>query len=155
MPIDRDPPPSSVLFTPAELQFYTHWISLHRRDTDNAEAANLVPSAIEYADFNKWLAEQRSQSVPPTSPSPSSSQNLISPTSPASLSASSRTQKCRHALHPGNENEVNYCPPCLVHMHQNIIFALYDKWKAIGGPWRTENLGTPEAQTKYNDTNRA
>ncbi|KAF1921268.1 hypothetical protein BDU57DRAFT_488872 [Ampelomyces quisqualis] len=131
MPLLRDPPPASVLFTPAELLSYTDWRSLHRLDTNNAKATLPVPTATEYAEFQTWHAEQSSSSLSSSSPLP-------------------RGKKCLHRPQPGE-----FCPPCTLSMHNALIAALYDKWGALGGPWRTGNLATLAAQTKYNDTSRA
>tara|TARA_R110002003_G_scaffold55_5_gene4998 strand:- start:56616 stop:57878 length:1263 start_codon:yes stop_codon:yes gene_type:complete len=82
-------------------------------------------------------------------------------------------EKCKHPLHPAHldvlasptqpesraedgevEEPPSYCPVCTLHIHQTLIDALWQKWKVLGGPWRSANLSA-EVGLKYADTTRA
>jgi hypothetical protein len=82
-------------------------------------------------------------------------------------------EKCKHPLHAAHlqvlaspsqpeshaeDGEVKelppYCPVCTLNVHQVLIDELWQKWKELGGPWRSAHL-SDEERLKYADLTRA
>lgn len=154
----KEAPEASSLFEPSELSQYRSWRVLQVDATVLEAESLLLPTGLEYVDFQVWLYEQHTLSS-----EEASLPNEDAAVSPAVLGPALQlvqAGRCSHALHPGHpavsslqQDDYNFstcrvveaapwCPKCVLVMHLRLLSALWYKWVARGGPWRVLPEGT-------------
>jgi hypothetical protein len=160
----RIPPHASVLFAPYELAIYDSWRTLCFHQV-NVSGITPVPTASEYADFQRWRAGERAKKLPKQkSPAP----DIFETTQCLEENAdeSVLAEKCKHPLHPARSltvpdeeghviEPIPWCPTRTLEHNTALISALYTNWTELGGPWRNAALASEEERKTYSDTNRA
>ncbi|KAI8937056.1 hypothetical protein NX059_006275 [Plenodomus lindquistii] len=165
-------PKADALFLPNELPWYFLWWQEHYKEEIVNPLRVLLPTAFEYIEYLEWMSkkqqrnheasspakevEQDAPAPPPTpSPKPPSSE---SPATQDPANEIVKAARCQHTLHPGHpaatptteEDIVNitekriqqWCPKCTLTIHVRILTDLWQRWSALGGPWRNLPPGT-------------
>jgi hypothetical protein len=107
--------PASLIFTPRELKQYRRWQSLCT--TLKPTECGLIPTAVEYEDFQQWLRKQDSGYFSDVFDDIC---ELIRPTTSSSDSAVASI--CQHSIHPTQTGEEqSRCPVCMIEIHINYM----------------------------------
>ncbi|KAH7070287.1 hypothetical protein FB567DRAFT_455962 [Paraphoma chrysanthemicola] len=177
MPAPRPPHHASILFAPFELRMYQRWRSRYIfSDLPNNNAP--LPTALEYAAYQDWRAQERKRCLP---------RNYINASDPVDVNSEHEAEEdygeidgailateCKHPIHPAHasalaaspslsshieDGEITdpplYCPVCTLKAHQTLISAIYTKWTTLGAPWRDPPTTSPAEKAVYSATLRA
>ncbi|KAH7078153.1 hypothetical protein BKA63DRAFT_552270 [Paraphoma chrysanthemicola] len=177
MTAPRPPHHASVLFAPFELRMYQRWRSRYIF-SDLPDNNAPLPTALEYAAYQDWRAQERERCLP---------RNYIHASDPVDIHSDNEAEeehreidgalfaeKCKHTFHPAHIDTLAtspgpypsvddagitdlpmYCPVCTIKAHQTLISAIYTEWTTFGAPWRDPPTTNPAEKAMYSATLRA
>jgi len=131
--------PASLIFTNREMKQYRRWQSLHT--TLKPTECGLLPTAIEYDEFQQWLKKQDSGYF--SDVFDDIYEHIQPPTSPSEPTIAS---VCRHTMHPVAVGQPRLrCPVCTIDIHLNYMKVLTRSLHGVNGR-PLPCTGTPSEQ---------
>ncbi|KAF2444726.1 hypothetical protein P171DRAFT_281641 [Karstenula rhodostoma CBS 690.94] len=140
--------PASLILTPREQKQYRRYQS--QTSTLAPKSQGRLPTAVEYADFQSWLAKRDSGYLSDT---PLADIAYYAERASQKSEENGKASVCGHALHPAHKEKAERCPVCIVEVHNTYMKALTVALEAAGGlvkqRWEAADQDCPALQAWY------
>jgi hypothetical protein len=140
--------PASLILTTREQKQYRRYQS--QTSTLAPKSQGRLPTAIEYADFQSWLAKRDSGYLSDT---PLADIAHYVERASGKSEDKGKASGCGHALHPTHADKAERCPVCTVQVHITYMKALTVALGAADGPvkqrWEAVDQDCPALQAWY------
>ncbi|KAK7191208.1 hypothetical protein PSPO01_02517 [Paraphaeosphaeria sporulosa] len=140
--------PASLILTPREQKQYRRYQS--QTSTLAPKSQGQLPTAVEYADFQSWLAKRDSGYLSDT---PLADIAYYVERASNKGEEQGKASVCGHALHPTHKEKAERCPVCTVEVHVTYMKVLTDALEAAGGlvqqRWEAVDNDCPALQAWY------
>ncbi|KAL5412121.1 hypothetical protein PMIN03_004418 [Paraphaeosphaeria minitans] len=141
--------PASLILTPREQKQYRRYQS--QTSTLAPKSQGRLPTAVEYADFQSWLAKRDSGYLSDT---PLADVTYYVERALNKGEDKGKASVCGHALHPTHKEKIERCPVCTVQVHVTYMKVVTDALEAAGGlvkqRWEAADQDCPALQAWYN-----
>jgi hypothetical protein len=140
--------PASLILTTREQKQYRRYQS--QTSTLAPKSQGRLPTALEYADFQAWLAKRDSGYLSDT---PLADIAHYAERASGKSEDKGKASVCGHALHPAQTGKAERCPVCTVEVHITYMKALTVALEAAGGlvkqRWEAVDQDCPALQAWY------
>ncbi|KAJ4305315.1 hypothetical protein N0V90_000846 [Kalmusia sp. IMI 367209] len=140
--------PASLILTSRELKHYRRFQS--QTTTLPRGSHDRLPTAVQYADFQSWLAKRDSGYFSDT---PLADIAEYAKTYSEKKEEKGKASVCGHTLHPVHEDKTERCPVCTVEIHitymKLLTAALQDAGGLVKQRWEAIDQDCPALQAWY------